>query len=292
MESSPVASSFTRPLRLASAAIAAVAAVAVATGIGSLRPTFRPSAHGFKFVNRFEGSPLPFSLGEAEKGLGLPSHFGLCGGMSSAAADFYLAERPVPSTGIAPAQGTPLYNYLYKRQVASLGALGTYATKFVSWMALPDGTADGTNALTWDTLAEVRRRFEPAAPARPGQRAEVKPVNPVVVLGLVLVSFRQTRELWQNHQVLVYGVREAPPANGQPRGVDLLIYDPNYPGADGAVIRCRPRVVGMLAPAGPWPAPTPVVGIASVRVVPGKKDTPVRGFFPMPYNREFPLAGL
>src|SRR4051812_37428544 len=81
---------------------------------------FRPSLHGFAFRNDFQGSPLPINLGSAERALKPPSHYGLCGGMSSAAADFYLAGCPIPIHATPPAHGTPLYTYLYTRQSASL----------------------------------------------------------------------------------------------------------------------------------------------------------------------------
>src|SRR3954462_5939222 len=69
---------------------------------------FTPRHDGFGFRNIFRGSPLPASVRDADSGplraiklglgsgLGLPSEFGLCGGMSIAAADYYLAKVPVP----------------------------------------------------------------------------------------------------------------------------------------------------------------------------------------------------
>ncbi|MFN0130921.1 MAG: hypothetical protein ACKVW3_00060 [Phycisphaerales bacterium] len=100
----------------------------------SLAPSlaeFRPSLHGFRFVNSFTGSPLPFGLGKAEKSLNVPNRFGLCGGMSFAAADFFLAARPRPDARQPPTQGDPLYNFLYGRQVVSLGTMGVMAAKFM-----------------------------------------------------------------------------------------------------------------------------------------------------------------
>ncbi len=70
---------------------------------------FRPSLHGFRFTNHFTGSPLPFSLGGLEKHLNLPNDFGLCGGMSFAAADFFLAEiEDAVSPQASRAGGRPL----------------------------------------------------------------------------------------------------------------------------------------------------------------------------------------
>src|SRR5204863_294830 len=76
-------------------------------------------------------------------GLGLPREYGLCGGMSLAAADFYLANKPVPDFTKPPAQGTPLYEYMYQRQADSMGPLGVMALKFWGWMRLPDHSEKG-----------------------------------------------------------------------------------------------------------------------------------------------------
>jgi hypothetical protein len=232
---------------------------------------FQPSTHGFHFLNRFEGSPLPISLGALEQRLNLPSRYGLCGGMSSAAADFFVAGRSMPVLKESPARGTPLYRYLYQRQIDSLGTLGLYAAKFASWMAMPDSGLTGTQSRTKDELDSLIARLG---------RGEL------VLLGLVLVSFDHTSELWQNHQVMAYKLEPRPKG-----AVDILIYDPNFPNADHAAIRVEPCVVSVTPP-GALPLPMPVLGVACKRVVPGRTNTPVRGFFPMPYAPATPPAGL
>ena len=77
---------------------------------------FLPSKHGFEFRNVFRGSPLPALLRNAESGplramragvdAGLPTEYGLCGGMSLAAADFYLS-RATPIQTTTPPFWTP-----------------------------------------------------------------------------------------------------------------------------------------------------------------------------------------
>ena len=57
---------------------------------------FKPSVHGFHFRNNFSGSPLPSGLGFLNSLVSTPSQFGLCGGMSAAAADFFIAGREPP----------------------------------------------------------------------------------------------------------------------------------------------------------------------------------------------------
>ncbi|MBL9032954.1 MAG: hypothetical protein JNM80_14755 [Phycisphaerae bacterium] len=214
---------------------------------------FRPSIHGFRFVNSFTGSPLPVRLGNAERSMNVPNRFGLCGGMSFAAADFFLARRDRPLADVPPAQGDPLYDFLYGRQVASLGTLGVMATKFMEWMRLSD---DECRRRTLDELPEITRRL-----------AEGKPEH----LGLVLTSAARNPEPWHNHQVLAYALGEGP------EGVTVIrIYDPNYPERDDATL-----VLG-----------TPGESIAGTRVVPGKRPTIVRGVFRMSYTPVKPPESL
>jgi hypothetical protein len=207
---------------------------------------FRPSRDGFAFRNEFTGSPLPISLGSAEKKLGLPTRYGLCGGMSSAAADYFLSGTPLPADTAPPGQGTPLYTYLYSRQAATFGILGTMALRFIEWMRLPDDGPDGTRARTASELAPIEAALAAGKP---------------ILLGLVLVSAAQSKEPWQNHQVLAYAATRRGPV------LDLAIYDPNFPKRDDAVIRVEERDGAPLC----------------IRIVPGRRPMPVRGLFRMPY---------
>ncbi len=229
---------------------------------------FRPSLHGFAFVNSFTGSPLPASLraikgpiGELlrdgiESGTGAPNHFGLCGGMSLAAADLFMERKARPGATRPPEPGTAMYEWLHQRQESSLGTGGLMALKFMTWMALPDpapakderGVRTIAHA-TFEEIGPVLRRLE---------KGELVP------LGLVYVRSSSNASApaseaglpWENHQVLAYRARrpesdagvapssevpekggpkdaEAPPAAGQ---VTIWIYDPNYPGDDEARI--------------------------------------------------------
>jgi hypothetical protein len=224
---------------------------------------FRPSRHGFAFVNSFSGSRLPLPLAALEERLKLPDRFGLCGGMCFAAADFYLSGRPLREEVPAPAppeQGTALYAYLHQRQSASVGPMAIMATKFLDWMQTPEAGADGTHERT---AAEVEAMVQAAHEGKP------------VVVGLVLVDARESRAVWNNHQVLLYGVRHGDGA-AMPT---LLIYDPNYPGRDDVVLRWvtgeDPR----------WERVAPVEGRRP-------HITRVRGFFQMPYEPAVPPPSL
>jgi hypothetical protein len=241
------------------------------------RAPFRPSEHGFRFVNSFRGTPLPRALRGAPVqpwlrdvlGGRIPDTFGLCGGMSLTAADHYLAGEPLPSDTRPPAEGTALYEHLLARQNDSLGPGAVMVTAFMRWMMLPDtaNAGESTASLTGEHLPGILSRLD---------RGEIVP------LGLVLVRARASRlahagpvgDIWANHQVIAYAYER--------RGggvIDLRIYDPNFPGDDGVVIR--------LSPAGPQQTDaSPRLG---VRLTGDGRRTSVRGVFPMPYTPATPF---
>jgi hypothetical protein len=234
---------------------------------------FSPARDGFAFKNNFTGSPLPSGLraGTAravEKGLGLPHEFGLCGGMSLAAADFYLAKRTPPDMTKPPEQGTPLYEYLYQRQRDSMGPMGVMALKFWNWMQLPDHADKGecTQKLTAAELPGIVSRLR---------------ARQLVPVGLVLSS-QSKGKLWENHQILGYGVREKPGGV-----VELKVYDPNFPRDDKLVIRLTPVGESAAKDAAPYAREYECERISGKGLV--KK---VRGVFAMPYEPKTPPKEL
>lgn len=248
--------------------------------------TFRPSANGFAFVNHFTGSPIPFSLGGLENKIGAPSTFGLCGGMSFAAADLFLAGKSPPTRDKPPVKGEPegggaWFNYIQGRQLTSLGPGLELAAKFGRWMSLPDngGRMDapllGTRTMTLEELAGIRASL-----------GEGKPV----VLGLVFNRHASNTEAggrigvpWENHQVLAYDAASDGASGRGNGGVMIRVYDPNYPKHDDAAIRCEMVITGTVL-AGPWGGVrVPVLGVACSRVVGTQRPTIVRGVFAMPY---------
>jgi hypothetical protein len=230
---------------------------------------FLPSTGGFKFENLFPGYPLPFNLP------GLPpvsATYGLCGGMSAAAYDFLLAQRPIPQTTQVPAQGSPLQRYLFERQSRSLGPLGDQVLRFVEWMALPDGTRFGTQKRTYDEFRAIRVRID---------RGECVPI------GLVYVSARDTLRVWENHQVLAYGYEEVGPTT-----THLAIYDCNAPLDDSAVVVAEQVDLGSSLILDPLPRWVPAMGLRCAEHLAGVPPRDVRGFFAMPYEAVIPPQGL
>lgn len=191
---------------------------------------------------------MPFGLNGGGK---LPNRFGLCGGMSFAAADYFIAKKPPPPDTKPPVEGTKLYKYLFARQGTSVGPMGAMGLKFIEWMRLPDAGPDGTRART---LTEV-----------PAMTAALKRGEPVVI-GLVLVTAAESREPWNNHQVLGYAVEETD------RQTDIHIYDPNFPKRDDVVLRVRREGDDC----------------SIAMVVSGRPDRRIRGMFRMSYAAATP----
>ena len=91
-------------------------------------PGFRPSVHGLPFRNAFPSGPT-MRLGPFDSrlvGFGNASA-GLCGGMALTARDLYEAGLHAPGgDGTPPANGSPRFRALVRRQVQSL-----------DWMRVP-----------------------------------------------------------------------------------------------------------------------------------------------------------
>lgn len=175
---------------------------------------FAPSRHGFRFRNHFPGLPLPAELSRFIDPA--RSTYGLCGGMIFAVLDHYRIRKPLPKTKDIPANGTPLYEYIARRQWASFGAMGGQALRFVQFMGWTDERAQAESYQAWGSLQA---------------RLDQRDLTP---LGLVYFDFSESLRVWDNHQVLAYGyqitLRDT---------IRILIYDPNGPGRDDLTIRAR-----------------------------------------------------
>lgn len=167
---------------------------------------FLPSRHGFRFANAF----TPQRLGPL---LGGGWTIGLCGGMSFAAMDYFLAGRPVPPHAAPPETGW-LLHYLVKRQLHSLhlpGGVWRY------YRAMLPGRSR-------QTLAES------VAQEWPRIRRELDAGRPCPV-GLIFACTANPLQLVQNHQVLAYGYEQLPGGR-----IWLRLYDPNYPANDAIAL--------------------------------------------------------
>ena len=171
-------------------------------------PNFSVRANGFAFPNSFPaGSPVvevPTPFGRWKFG---DAGAGLCGGMVFAAMDYYLHKI----VELPTAPGPELSRYFCKRLLDSwnlpLGVL-----KYYDWQRRKKGLLRLTIRSEWP---RIRSRLHAGIP---------------VALGVVKARGFGWRQLTRNHQVLCYGYD----FDEIQRDVTLAIYDPNYPGDDGA----------------------------------------------------------
>jgi hypothetical protein len=167
---------------------------------------FKPSRDSFAFANHFDGLPVKSTLldraGQA---------YGLCGGMSFAATDFFLAKFDLPEQKSAPQKNSPLWNYLFSRQTETLNN-GT-AEKFVLWTSLDDSGKLGVPALTLPQAEAAKKLLDAGLPA---------------VLGLIQTD--DAMEIFTNHQILAYAYEE------KEGTTTFHTYDPNFPRDDNRIV--------------------------------------------------------
>jgi hypothetical protein len=188
-------------------------------------PGFLPSRHGFRFPNRWPPGPTvtfgPFDprvlgIGDASTGL--------CGGMVTTVRDLFEAGIAPAADLEPPANGSPRFRAIVRRQVESLDWLRTPLRFFDLQAFRPDPPT---------RLAACLRRGVPRVVAVrdewPKIRADIDAgVTPL--LGLIRVASRSPRDLTRNHQVLAYAYDEVVD------GLRIRIYDPNHPGDDDVVL--------------------------------------------------------
>ena len=173
-----------------------------------VRTTFTVANNGFKFVNSFVLDFSTLIKLPLLKEIDVQSIiYGLCGGMSFAALDYYYARRPVPEYTDGNALPKPFLNYLWERQLESLGL--TVIPRLIDWMLQSD-----------QELALRIARYE-----IPKIRRQLDQGRPVV---LCLVRARGVSDLTVNHQVLSTGYDY----NEGTRQFTLFLCDPNYVGEE------------------------------------------------------------
>lgn len=226
---------------------------------------FKPSVQGFQFDNLFKGYPLPDSIPIPSLPGKVDPTYGLCGGMSSAAYDFVLANRSIPADTKAPVLRSSLHRYLYQRQIDSFGPLGKSVVQVGEWTIHPDEGPGGLQNRTFDEFQHIRTRLDD---------------QNLVVLALIykkansLVDMMQV--IWKNHQVLACGYMEEPGGD-----VEIQVYDPNCHGRDDSIIQAKRVEIS-----------SGVYGYQCMHVGGGYDPRPVHGFFAMTYTRVIPPVGL
>jgi len=167
--------------------------------------SFDAIVHGFRFPNFFEVS-LCFELplvGPIDIGRII---YGLCGGMSYAALDYFHADISVPTVDTQPAFGDPLYAYLWRRQLDTL-RWPDVPMRILEWMLRKD--ADVARRTCMREFPKVRRRIDKMEPAV-----------------LLLIRGAGVSSPTVNHQVVATGYV----LDETTQGLRISLYDPNYPG--------------------------------------------------------------
>src|SRR3954454_9688839 len=185
---------------------------------------FLPSTHGLHFTNSWPAGTPDYEVSVPPLGdvrIGDASN-GLCGGMAFTVADLFLARRLPPSDVVPPAGGTPLFNYVSNRLLASFDIPGGLLTYYY-WANTPAHdtgfwpvTRFGLAHMTIiDQLPQVMSALTQGRPAS---------------LGLVTLASMNPGDLGKCHQVLAYGYEAAGSR------VTLRVYDPNQPNNDDVTI--------------------------------------------------------
>jgi hypothetical protein len=189
-------------------------------------PGFRPSVHGFPFANSWPPGPTVKFAGLDPRIIGIgDASAGLCGGMAVAVRDLYEAGLVAPADREPPANGSPRFQAIVRRQVQSLDWLRVPLRYFDLQALRPDPP-------TWWSRASRREppRVVAIRDEWPKICDEIDDGHPSVV-GLIRVQGLSPSILTRNHQVLAFGY-------GEEDGHRVLrIYDPNHPGNDTVELR-------------------------------------------------------
>ncbi|MBA2718383.1 MAG: hypothetical protein H0U52_03930 [Chloroflexi bacterium] len=179
-------------------------------------PGFAPSTHGFHFANAWSAGPT-IRFGPLDPrliGVG-DARAGLCGGMCYTVADLFAADVQVPPDREPPANGSPRFRAIVRRQVESLAWLSV-PIRFWLRSALGGSFGGDRARSTWE-------REWPKARAR-------LDAGRLTSIGLIRVATRDPRDLTHNHQVIAWGYAE------DGRAVTLRLYDPNWPDRDDVTV--------------------------------------------------------
>jgi hypothetical protein len=169
---------------------------------------FRPSVNGLHFANRWEPGPT-IRLGVIDPrwvGVG-DARAGLCGGMSWFVRERFGAGQPIPADVTAPANGSPLFKAIVRRQVLSL-----------DWLRVP---MRFWRAASMDPAALARRTLEVEWPRI---RADIDGGR-LAMVGLIRHHGWNPMQLDRDHQVLAYAYE----TDGPTGPTTLHLYDPNWP---------------------------------------------------------------
>jgi hypothetical protein len=228
-------------------------------------PGFLPSIHGLRFANRFPPGPTLTLGGFDPRRLGFgDAAAGLCGGMALTTRDLFEARLPVPPDGLPPANGSPRFRALVRRQVESLHWF-LVPLRYYDLQAWRPDPPTGLAA----AIGREPPRVEALFREWPRIREEIDAGHPSVV-GLIRATGASPRMLTQNHQVVAFAY------DARQGAITLHVYDPNHPGRDDVTLQVA--IDTAPAPGGTRPWRDRI----AVRQSTGE---PLHGFFRQPYPR-------
>jgi hypothetical protein len=194
---------------------------------------FLPSRNGLPFANAWPPGPT-VRLGPIDPrwvGIGDASQ-GLCGGMALTVRDLFEAGIAPPTDLQAPANGSPRFRAIVRRQVESL-----------DWLRVPVRYYD-LQAFRPDPQTAVSRLLRREVPRVAAVRREWPRIRAVIdagrlpMIGTITIASPNPLLLGLNHQVLGYAYDEAP---GR---IAIRVYDPNRPGRDDIELRATVNLDG------------------------------------------------
>jgi hypothetical protein len=177
---------------------------------------FLPSVQGFHFSNAWPSGPT-VRFGPLDPrwiGIGDAAN-GLCGGIVYTVGDLFAAGIAMPADREPPANGSPRFRAIVRRQVESLAFLSV-PVRF--WLRSALGGSIGG-----DRARATLDREWPKAKA-------LLDADHVAMIGLIRVASANPWNLTRNHQVMAWGYAE------DGRGATLRLYDPNWPDRDDVTV--------------------------------------------------------
>jgi hypothetical protein len=174
---------------------------------------FLPSTQGYHFATGFAPGPtLKVGLLDPRLvGIGDASA-GLCGGMAWYVRERFAEGRPIPPDTEAPANGSPLFRAIVRRQVRSLRWFLTSLRFWWAGVIGPERSLRTTRERVW-----------------PGIRRAID-AGRLPLVGLVRHRGASPWAMTDSHQVLVFAYEM------DAEGVTLRTYDPNWPDRDDVAL--------------------------------------------------------
>lgn len=201
---------------------------------GTTIPGFLPSTRGLHFANSWPSGPT-VRLGPLDPrwvGIGDASG-GLCGGMCFVVRDLWESGVEPPPDRTPPANGSPCFRHVVRRQVQSLDWL-RLPIRFYLRSAFTAGPATAVGRVLGAVMGRLVGRGSGAAATVerevPAIRADLE-AGALSNVGLIRAASLDPRRLTMNHQVVAYGLDESPDR------LAVRIYDPNHPDRDDVELR-------------------------------------------------------